>query len=158
MTAVTFTGGEIIFLIALALIALFWWKKQRQVAFLAAVSFIGANIFGQTLKYYFMRPRPDWFPPLRDAIGYSFPSGHTLAAVALYGFLAIWLWQHQRRGLSILAGLWAVLVGVSRVYLGVHYPSDVLASMAIGTFWLTLIVSVSPLFHKNAHTIPSSIS
>jgi len=70
---------------------------------------------------------------------YSFPIGHTLAAIAYYGLLALVLWPWERRGWAMLAGLEVPLVALSRVYLGAHYPSDVLASLAIGTIWLVIV-------------------
>jgi len=91
---------------------------------------------GQVLKHLFARPRPQLFPWLTGAGGWSFPSGHTLNAVVLGGLL-VWLigWRlsgWRRAALGVWAGLWAALIGLSRVYLGVHYPSDVLASLAVG--------------------------
>jgi len=79
------------------------------------------------------------FPPLTTETSYSFPSGHAMAAVAVYGVLALLLWQRGKRGWAVLAGAWVPLVAISRVYLGVHYPSDVLASLALGTIWLIIV-------------------
>ena len=65
-----------------------------------------------------------------------------MAAIAVYGLTAVLLWQRRRTGWAVLAGLWVPLVALSRVYLGVHYPSDVLASLAVGTIWLILVMFV----------------
>lgn len=59
--------------------------------------------------------------------------------MALYGLLALYLWHARRPGLALVAGAWAVLVGFSRIYLGVHYLSDVLAALAVGVLWLQLV-------------------
>ncbi len=103
------------------------------------VSFVGTFLLNSLLKFIFARPRPDLFPPLVVEHSYSFPSGHTMSAIAYFGLLALVLWQRGRRGWAVLAGLWVPLVALSRVYLGAHYPSDVLASLAIGTIWLVIV-------------------
>ena len=54
----------------------------------------------------------------------------------LYGMLAVYLWQDRRRGPALLMALWGPLIGLSRIYLGVHYPSDVLASLTAGVLWM----------------------
>lgn len=105
---------------------------------------LGAVSIGQLLTYLFKwlvdRPRPLAFAALQtlptDA---SFPSGHALGSTILFGLLGIWLWQNGRRGWAITLFVWAALVGFSRVYLGVHHPTDVLASFALGTAWLTAV-------------------
>jgi undecaprenyl-diphosphatase len=66
----------------------------------------------------------------------SFPSGHTLAAVSFYGLLSVLLWERGHRMLSVISGVWVLLIAISRVYLGAHYPSDVLVSLALGTILL----------------------
>jgi undecaprenyl-diphosphatase len=96
------------------------------------------------LKLLFARPRPNVFPPLTLETSFSFPSGHTMAAVAFYGLIAILLWRDHHYGWALLPGLWVPLVALSRIYLGVHYPSDVLASLAVGTIWLALILLFMP--------------
>jgi undecaprenyl-diphosphatase len=103
------------------------------------------------LKYAFHRSRPAWDDPILMIGSFSFPSGHAMAATLLYGFLAAfvvrkvqaWRW----RVLVVLAaGLLIVLIGFSRLYLGVHYLSDVLAGMAAGAAWLALCwISVGAL-------------
>jgi undecaprenyl-diphosphatase len=102
-------------------------------------------LFGTLVKIEVARARP----PLENMLiplpaGYSFPSGHALAGVELYGVLAFLLvcelcvaWQKAL--VIVLAVALAVLIGVSRVYLGVHWPSDVLASWLIGGAWLSLL-------------------
>lgn len=103
-------------------------------------------------KALFQRPRPD-FDWLVDVAGYSFPSGHATVAVALYGTLGYLLW-HASKGraarwawvasLSFLA----IIVGASRVYLGVHYPSDVVAGFALGGIWAILCTSLYAIMNR----------
>lgn len=130
----------------------FWLGRRRCLAALTAllVSVVGAVIINSLLKLLFARPRPEIFPPLSVEHTYSFPSGHTITAVTLYGFLAILLWRNHHHVWAILAAMMIPLVGVSRIYLGVHYPSDVLGAMALGALWL-LLVMVGVAWHGHVH-------
>jgi len=122
-----------------------WRRGEGKTAVVILTSFVGSAGLNALLKLFFARPRPAVFLPLTAVSSYSFPSGHTMAAIAVYGLTAVLLWQRRRTGWAVLAGLWVPLVALSRVYLGVHYPSDVLASLAVGTIWLVLILS----FYQN---------
>ena len=121
-----------------------WWRQaeRRAEVIVLLVTMASGAVLGRVLKLIFARPRPQLFPWLTAAGGWSFPSGHTLTAVVLGGLVAWLIGQHlagkQRAILWVAAGLWAGLVGLSRIYLGVHYPSDVLASLAVGTLCLLL--------------------
>lgn len=115
-----------------------WWRQigRRAEAVILLVTLTSSAALGRGLKLLFARPRPQLLPWLTTAEGWSFPSGHTLTAMVLGGLLA-WLMGRRLSGwrqvaLWVGAGLWAGLVGLSRVYLGIHYPSDVLASLAVG--------------------------
>lgn len=141
MLAVTRLGEETAFLI-IALIV-FWCVDKRRGYFLMSVGFAG-TILNQFLKLLFRIPRPWVLDPdftileqAREAAsGYSFPSGHTQMAVGTFGALAS---TSDRGGVKILCWTLAVLVGFSRMYIGVHTPYDVLASAAIA---LTLILGL----------------
>ena len=136
---ITQTAGPLIILPLVGTAVWFWRHGEQTTAILFMASFAGALLLSGLLKLIFARPRPDLFPPLVVEHSYSFPSGHTMSAIAYYGLLALVLWQRGRRGWAILAGLWVPLVALSRVYLGAHYPSDVLASLAVGTIWLVIV-------------------
>jgi undecaprenyl-diphosphatase len=119
------------------------WGRQagrRPETIVLALGLAVSAALGQALKHVFARPRPHLLPWLTVAEGWSFPSGHTLNAVTLAG-LSAWLigrrsGEWRRVAFDVAVGLWVVLVGLSRVYLGVHYPSDVLASLAVGSLYL----------------------
>jgi undecaprenyl-diphosphatase len=114
-------------------------------AVLAAVP--GGMLLNKLLKYEVHRARPQFDDPILTLTSYSFPSGHTMMATVLYGVIAAYLFSRttdrRRRALIILAAaLLMVLVGFSRICLGAHYFSDVLAAMAEGLAWVSLCLMV----------------
>ncbi len=117
------------------------WLMYRRVwgdaiFWVAAVG--GAELLNLALKQFFHRLRPDlWSSPGR-ASGYSFPSGHAMASMALVAALVVLLWPSRWRWPALLlGGLFVILVGLSRIYLGVHFPSDVVAGWAASLAWVT---------------------
>lgn len=142
MLGVTFLGNATT-VIPLSLLAL-WLLGQRagsRAAQLSGAVLVGGVALEESLKRIFHRPRPPQ-PWLIDAGGFSFPSGHAMIGIIVYGLLAYWCWKLLPRPFNRLASGLAVLllfaIGLSRIYLGVHYPSDVLAGFAAGLFWLGL--------------------
>ena len=114
----------------------------RRALFVTAASFGGWFING-ALKELFQRPRPDIVPHLREVMTMSFPSGHALQSAVVYltlGALSMHIAERRLTKLFCMAVavLATVLVGASRVYLGVHYPTDVLAGWLIGLSWALL--------------------
>ncbi|CAN5821689.1 phosphatase PAP2 family protein [soil metagenome] len=130
---------------ALALIFYFLWvRKQRWYSLKVPVIAIGSITLNEVLKYIFDRPRPV-IPHLVEATGLSFPSGHAMVSASFYGLLIYLVWINVRPfGLrlffSALLLLLILLIGFSRVYLRVHYASDVLAGFAGGFLWLIVAV------------------
>lgn len=120
----------------------------RGVGAFCAANLIGSTLLNQVLKFAVQRPRPDVALRLVDIGGFSFPSGHSMAAMAFFGLLA-WLVWHGVRSRGMRNGLVAVLcamicaVGFSRVYLGVHYASDVLAGFCASLAWLVVYTKVA---------------
>jgi undecaprenyl-diphosphatase len=151
------TWGTIV--LALTLCIGLWLAGRRPEAIVLALGLVLSAALGQALKYAFVRPRPHLLPWLTVTRGWSFPSGHTLNAVTLSGLLA-WLFGRrlsgwQRVALTVGVGLWAVLVGLSRIYLGVHYPSDVLASLAVGSLYLLAGRGMHRLMPPNSRVVQS---
>lgn len=148
---------------AITLACLFAWYLHRQRAHYWLLTLVitmpGVMILNVLLKYVFGRARPSFETPLLQALStYSFPSGHTATATALYGILGAYLvcqvqpgqWS-RRAAIVVGAFLMAVLVGFSRIYLGAHYLSDVLAAMAESYGWLAIcIAGVSTLRRRRA--------
>jgi undecaprenyl-diphosphatase len=107
---------------------------------------LGGALLDGVLKQIFHRPRPTWDVPIIAAHGFSFPSGHAMGSLVAYGMLAYLVWREldQAWGRVALAGGTLVLVlviGLTRMYLGVHYFSDVIAGYAAGTVWLTTCIT-----------------
>jgi len=136
MLIVTSTGGSLLFVSVVAIAAWLYIKRRVFDMLTLLISFGGAGVISDLLKLVFARPRPDLFPPIIAVSGYSFPSGHTASAVAVYGLLAILLWRQARYVPAVFSALWVMVVGFSRIYLGVHYPSDVLGALAVGGLWV----------------------
>jgi undecaprenyl-diphosphatase len=150
---VTF-GGTNFFTISIYLAILFYlfkknYKREAIHVFVIASSSI---LLGWVLKLIFQRQRPN-LPRLQLAIGYSFPSGHTLGAFTLCGILVYMTlkteWSSIAKLLTVvLLLLYACFVGLSRIYLHVHFTSDVIASMLVALWWLTLSLICIKLTHR----------
>ncbi|MFC0274975.1 phosphatase PAP2 family protein [Metabacillus herbersteinensis] len=142
----TFIGGTKPIVVISLLILFILYKVLKHLSelilFIAVIA--GANGLFVSLKLLFHRARPD-LHRLIEASNYSFPSGHATNAFALYGILTFLLWRHipSRLGRTILIILSVFMIfaiGMSRIYLGVHYPSDVIAGYFISAFWLTFLI------------------
>jgi undecaprenyl-diphosphatase len=122
-----------------------------------AATFGGALILEFLLKQIFHRPRPVPFFDLPAPASFSFPSGHALFSFCFFAGIAALVSPGLAR-LEAKLALWAVAValilgiGMSRIYLGVHYPSDVLAGYAAGIVWVGTMKFVNALHHKNVET------
>ncbi len=121
---------------------LFLLRGWSRGALLVTVTLIGAALLDGGLKLFFGRDRPvAFFDHYPSPTTFSFPSGHALFAMAFFGGIAVLLRPRLRQpALRIAAGLVAIalilLIGFSRIYLGVHYPSDVVGGFAAGTVWV----------------------
>ena len=121
---------------AILLTVIFYLKKWKTESLLVAGNLSLAGILIVSLKHLYQRPRPEILHLVEEE-GFSFPSGHSLAVTLLIGSLIIIVGQRVKDRtvkliLQILLGIYLVSVIISRVYLGVHYPSDVLASLCLG--------------------------
>jgi undecaprenyl-diphosphatase len=151
------------FVLVVVVVALFWLAGYRAEAGFA-IAAAASDILTETIKIVVSRPRPgaDLVHVIAGASGQSFPSGHTLFYVTFFGFLAYvayarlkqgWL----RTGLLWLFGLLIVLVGPSRIWMGQHWASDVLASYALGCAYVVVLVQVYSRFRYH-RTIVSEAS
>jgi len=131
-----------------------WLSRWKRGAALFAVTMIGAAILDMVLKYSFRRPRPPaayFGTPIPHS--YSFPSGHALVFLCFFGILAS-LATARIRNLAARIVIWSVacgligMIGLSRIYLGVHYPSDVLAGYAAATVWVVAVTHADRLLRR----------
>jgi membrane-associated phospholipid phosphatase len=148
LNAVTSLGGAHA-LLAVTLVTAVWLLRQRRVAHAAlmVMALAGGDWLNSLLKATFDRPRPSFSEPIATAAGFSFPSGHAMSSLTVYGALAFVIAARVKspraRLLAVVAAVALVVaIGFSRVYLGVHYVSDVLAGYSAGLAWLTVCALV----------------
>jgi len=141
--ATAFGGIGALVLFTLAISGYLWIDGKTQMMWLLMTSAAGGTLVSSSLKYLFSRPRPDIVPHLSIVSTSSFPSGHSMLAAVIYLTLgALLAASATRTAVKVyvlgVAVLLTVIVGVSRVYLGVHYPTDVLAGWMAGLTWSLL--------------------
>lgn len=148
-SAVDFTAlgsPTVITLFTVIGVVLLWLNRDRRGSAFLAVGSTGAGIGTYAMKHLFTRPRPDAVPRLIEVSGYSYPSGHSLAATSFYLLLMFLAWRHYRtwqaRTVTLTCAV-VVIGGVcfSRLYLGVHYPSDVASGVLLGAAWVCLLTA-----------------
>ncbi|MEP6822393.1 MAG: phosphatase PAP2 family protein [Chthoniobacterales bacterium] len=149
------TFGSVAFLCAasLGVVILLVWKKAWHRLIIFASGMVGGSLLNILLKHFFHRHRPILENPLVTLSSYGFPSGHTMGATTFYGLLVLLTfasWQNRsRRVLAILlAGLFIAAIGLTRIYLGAHFMTDVLAAGAAGAVWLAFCWSAGETLKK----------
>ena len=139
--ALTQLGG--IYLVAgvsLAMVVYFLLKKRYYKALFVVVSIGGVALVNVLLKTLFDRSRPDLWQHLVTETSFSFPSGHSSASAALAFTVIVLLWNTKWRTVSLSIGaLYVVTIGFSRMYIGVHFPSDILGGWLLAAGWVTLM-------------------
>ena len=132
---------SLVTLAAISIVIMLWQHKRWEALFLL-LALGGGVAFNLLLKWLYRRERPS-IQRLVEETGYSFPSGHSMAAFIFFGMMAMLLTlfvvsRVAKTVIIIAAVVLILLVGISRIYLGVHYPSDVLAGFAAGGVWLVM--------------------
>ncbi|MBT2691021.1 phosphatase PAP2 family protein [Bacillus sp. ISL-47] len=145
MQVITFLGSVkwLAFAVIIGAVLLFIFKKRSLALFMVISSGVGA-LFNILLKWIFKRERPD-IKPLIEEQGFSFPSGHSMGSFIFYGSLAYMIVHLAKRrrwkaAWVLLLSFFIIAIGLSRIYLGVHFPSDVIAGFAAGGVWLTIMI------------------
>lgn len=147
---VTHLGGTVALGLATAgVVGLLLIERRARPAVLVAVSVVGGTLLSSGLKLGLDRPRPDLVPHLVEAVSPSFPSGHAMLSAVVYLTLGLLLARFEfasaatRSYVVAVAVVLVLLIGSSRVYLGVHWPSDVLAGWCLGAAWAIACLLVS---------------
>ena len=148
-------GPTILTLVVLAVIGFLVLQARYRSAFAILLTAASGELLNVVLKSLFMRPRPEIVPHLRVAYETSFPSGHAMDSAIIYLTLGAMLMRITQGRLTkiycmTLATLLTLLVGLSRVYLGVHYPTDVLAGWTVGLVWASVCWLVEQHFDVRA--------
>ena len=134
-------------LIMAALFGVFLYRRGHRYSLIALASSVpGGQVLNVVLKHTFERARPHFAEPILELTTYSFPSGHAMGATVLYGFIACYAARHARswwgRVLPFVpASAMVATVAFSRMYLGVHYLTDVLAGLVEGCAWLAICIT-----------------
>ncbi|MEP6904305.1 MAG: phosphatase PAP2 family protein, partial [Actinomycetota bacterium] len=147
--------GSVAFIVGSLIVVtiIFLRLKWKHAAALLLITMAGEVVLDLTLKLFFQRARPEAFFNYPLPASYSFPSGHALGSFCFYAVLA-WLITSRikTRGWQILIWIFApilvFLIGISRIYLGVHFPSDVLAGFTAAFVWILTIAFSDYLFSK----------
>jgi membrane-associated phospholipid phosphatase len=137
-----------------AFAGLLWWRRLGRAAMVWLIATSGATGLVVVLKLYFRRIRPDLPWAFAHEPSYSFPSGHSVFAVVVYGTLIYLGLRHLRTVweqmvVSVAAMALVGGIGYSRIYLGVHYPSDVAAGYFVGAVWLTAVMAADWYVRRN---------
>ncbi|MFC7668062.1 phosphatase PAP2 family protein [Hymenobacter humi] len=156
--------GDTVPMIGLALLITvgLLWRRHLTHAWVFVLSVGGSMLLTQLLKPLFARPRPELWASIKPAFTYSFPSGHAMDTAAVAAAVSFLLWEYRPHRLGWTLGpLFALSVGWARMYLGVHYPSDVLAGWACAVGWVTGVqLLFSPVFRplrQGAAALPGKL-
>ena len=138
LEAVTLLGSQaVVISVASCAALILFFQGRRDRALLIAIAIAGAELLLWILKVEFHRPRPEPFFGSVPPASYSFPSGHALLSFCCYGTLSAVC--SARRWVRIAAAALILSIGISRVYLGVHYPSDVIAGYLVAILWMASV-------------------
>lgn len=140
---ITFFGSTI-FMVSLVILLLLFYKNKKGIYI--AITMIGSTLLNNIVKILVKRIRPLELM-LVDESSYSFPSGHTMAAVSMYGLLIYLIWcSNASKKAKIIATIsiliLILLVALSRIYLGAHYASDILGAVVLSLLWLSIIIDI----------------
>lgn len=151
----TFTefGGPLLLpAIVLGLTVILVYRRRLRYAFIMFISVTGASALNIILKSIFQRDRPQLWRWIVSENGTSFPSGHTMASSALALSLMVIFWNTKWRWLAVSLGvIYMIGIAFSRIYLGVHYPTDIIASWLVSVAWVSTVVWIAysyPRAHK----------
>lgn len=142
---ITFFGSAICLISITILLLIF--IKDKKISFSITLNLILATLFNQALKHIIQRPRPSKYNIINES-GYSFPSGHSMISMAFYGFLIYLIHKNIKNKylktlLITILSLLIIAIGLSRIYLGVHYLSDVIGGFIIAIIYLVIYIKIT---------------
>jgi membrane-associated phospholipid phosphatase len=159
---ITFCGSVgFLSLASICLALCFAWRRAWDRLAEIAIVMLGGSLLNILLKHFFHRQRPVLENPLVTLSSFGFPSGHTMGATLFYGFLALavarsirdWRWRATP---FIIAALIVCVIGLTRIYLGAHYLTDVLAAIAAGIVWLAFSWTAVETFRRRRQSTARS--
>src|SRR5262249_39213798 len=141
-------SGTVLVLLVLAVLGYLAFTRRHSLMLVTLVASLGGTLLGFGLKELFGRERPTVVPHLAHVTSLSFPSGHSMQSAVIYLTLGVMLARtttirRVRAYFVSLALLLSLLIGLTRIYLGVHYPTDVTAGWLIGFAWAVLVALVA---------------
>lgn len=149
MLAITRLGDpSFVVIVVVVSFSILWLRRDRQEARIFLIACLGAFILNTGLKLCFTKHRPQLWHSLINETSYSFPSGHALGSLVLYGLIAYLLatnYPKVSRLIYSLTVIMIVAIGVSRLYLGVHWVTDIIAGYGVGFLWLTICICMLKL-------------
>lgn len=146
MVGITRLGDPItVATVAAVTMIVLWWRSYRQEAKIFFLNCLGGVILSDGLKLAFSKSRPQLWDSSISETTYSYPSGHALGSMILYGFIAYLLANHYpqfSKVVYVLASILIAAIGFSRLYLGVHWPTDVIAGYGVGFLWISFCITM----------------
>ena len=147
MLEITSLGsGSVIIMVVLLASVFLWLTQHKWSVYVLLIVVLGGKLLNTLLKGSFARERPSIVESITDVSSLSFPSGHAMSSIVAYGSIAYLITRLEpskplRNAVWIFAALLIVAIGVSRMYLGVHYPSDVVGGYLAGLAWIGLVAT-----------------
>lgn len=161
LEAVSGLGRPLTLIVVAGVAAAFlWWRGQRRLAVFLVVTGLGGGLVDSAVKIAVDRPRPVVDHPVSDALGKSFPSGHAMSSTVVYGSLVLAFlpgWSRRvRRAVLAVAALLILLIGSSRLLLGLHFVSDVVGGYVLGLAWLAGAVAAFSIWRVEEGRRPAA--
>lgn len=142
--ATTFGGVLVVTVVAAALTVRYGLRHKWRLALFVAFSIGGLLIVNSILKVFYQRERPELWNLIVNEATYSFPSGHAALSCGLAAVICVMVWRTRWRWYAaVVALLYVIMIGFTRLYLGVHYPTDVIAGWLLAGAWVVVVGVVS---------------